>query len=1392
MKLKNLLRLISLFAAALMIPTIIGLASTAGDVLEPPLLLRISQHSSSRLDDLDVVPLRTLDYGTYQWIEVSNADYAILHRSGVIIQEASYELSLGGYEFDPLSGYPRLPTGWESITENNSDLRLVQVVGPTRQAWLNALQSDGLEIVQYIHPFTYVVWADSTAMQKASGREFVRWSSDFAPAFRVLPGWRNLPDIQHPVSVLLYRGADTDLVISRIQTLGSNYTGRGVLNQTWEVANFLMSGAHIREAAQIPGVYSIQLEKTDGGLRGEMSDQINVTNYAVDNEAFPGYLTWLGAAGVDGSNVIIANVDAGVDNNHPDLVNRMLPCTGTTCAGVYQNNHGTHTAGIMAADGASGELDPFGFLRGLGMAPGANLVEQVYNPYFTWPNGMLMLMTESYTNGASLSGNSWGPSGTALGYDDDTMQVDIGVRDAVPDTSGNQSLSYILSIMNGSGGVSTQGTPDEAKNIFTIGSTKMQASDGSQILAINDLSANTAHGPALDGRKIPHMVAPGCSVDSTIINSYGLMCGTSMASPHVSGSVALFIEYYRGLFGVDPSPAMVKAAFLPVAFDLAGHLDADGGILGHPFDSKQGWGRMNTAAVISPTVGIEYMDNPVIFSNTGETWERSFSPLDPNKPVRIMLVWTDAPGHGLGGSTPAWNNDLDLVINGGETIYYGNSFAADGWSQSGGTPDYMNNTEGIFLGPTPPEEFAVMVVAANINSDGIPNFGDDTDQDFALVCYNCTTLPDFTLSASPTSQSICSSQDAIYEIEIESILGYSETVTLSAAGNPIDSSASFSINPVTPPGTSLLTIANTSTAEAGSYSIDIIGTAPTRTHTTTVGLDILTLLPGDVTLLSPLDEFVDIDLEPTFEWTSATQASSYVLEIATDDAFSNLVYVVTLENTTHTLSSTLNAGITYYWRVRSQNACGDGSFSATFSFTTLTLPCILLVDDDNNSPDVRSQYMDALDTLGYSYDVFDVGGGDGNGPDSEELLGYKMVLWFSGDKSGDSAGPNATDETNLAAYLDAGGNLFLSSQDYLADFGLTSFGQDYLGIAAFEDNEGDATTKYGMPGDPIGSGLGPYPLSYPDQFTNNRGDLIYASPGTSIAFRNSTGGNILDIDKESGNWKTVFFGTSWVLVNDYSTANGTQLLGRIVEWFGGCEPQIDLSKTVGTDPNTCATTDNIAVSAGSEVTYCYQATNIGTLTFTLHDLVDSELGAILVDFPSILKPGESVSLLQSTTILTDTINTATWTAYAEASGVSAVASDVASVTVITEIVLNKTVGTDPNTCATTDSIEVPAGSNVTYCYALTNTSERTFTLHDLVDSNLGTILDGSPYVLGPGESVTILQPTTILTDTLNTATWTAYVEDGGYSSISSDSANVTILPQEVEERWFFLPIIFKD
>ncbi len=229
--------------------------------------------------------------------------------------------------------------------------------------------------------------------------------------------------------------------------------------------------------------------------------------------------------------------------------------------------------------------------------------------------------------------------------------------------------------------------------------------------------------------------------------------------------------------------------------------------------------------------------------------------------------------------------------------------------------------------------------------------------------------------------------------------------------------------------------------------------------------------------------------------------------------------------------------------------------NVTQDFYLDPLPCILLVDDDNNAPDTLPYFTAALDTMGYDYAVFDTAGA--GGPSLDELSGYNMVFWFSGDTYGGTAGPDAADEANLAAYLEAGGNLFLSSQDYLYDFGLTPFGQTYLGIGSFTSDSGDATGIVGLAGDPIGDSLGPFSLTYPSGYSDY-GDIVAAGNGGSLAFKASNNTNGLDVDKTNGTWHAVFFGTDWVALYNNNAANGITVLQRIVDWFGGCEPpQVD-------------------------------------------------------------------------------------------------------------------------------------------------------------------------------------------------------------------------------------------
>ena len=827
---------------------------------------------------------------------------------GVFGQNDDFRLTLGNQTFDPLEGLPDLPPEWQYRAHTSKDLFMVQFDGAIQADWVEQLKLQDLEVVQYIHPYSYIVWGNEN---RASQIDNVRWHGPFLPAWRVLPGWRDLGDEPVEITILTYSGADREAVIGALKNLGAADLEQAVLDRRFVAMTMKLSGSRFADAAAIPGVYTLQPNPTDGGNRSEMSSQVNVNNVDGSNIAFPGYMDWLNLVGLNGSNVTVAVVDSGTDQDHPDIFNNIVPCDGVTCGGSIRSNHGTHVAGIIGGDAASGTTGSQGFLRGMGVAPETNMVEQSYVGHFNQPNGMLLLMTDSYRNGAVLSSNSWGPAGSPRGYDNQTMQVDIGTRDVDSEVPGNQPFSYILAIMNGNGGNQSQGTPDEAKNIFKVGSTWLRQGGGAQSSNINSISDNSAHGPALDGRYLPDIVAPGKLVDAPLQGSgYGMLGGTSMACPQVAGGASLFYQYYRRLEGCrpDPSPALLKAAFIPVARDLFGGTDADGQPLGHRFDSRQGWGRMDLEAVVDPTMDVVYLDNPTIFTQTGQSWSRTFTVANSSLPVKMMLAWTDAPGHGLGGTTPAWNNDLDLVVTYDGQTWRGNNIGPTGWSIANGSADGENNTEGILLGPTASGTFTVEVRATNINSDAIPGQGPATDQDFALVCYNCTNEPHFTLCGTDVLEQTCSGGDATFLFSLDSVGGFSSAVNLSVSGLPTGASAQFDQNPITPSGVATMTVTTTGETPLGEYGLVIEAVSGDLSLTLPATLVINEFVGGQPTLTEPQDASTIASLAPDLSWDAISGAESYIVEVSESPLFDVIVVSGQPNGTTWQVAQQLAVG----------------------------------------------------------------------------------------------------------------------------------------------------------------------------------------------------------------------------------------------------------------------------------------------------------------------------------------------------------------------------------------------------------------------------------------------------------------------------------------------------
>jgi len=133
--------------------------------------------------------------------------------------------------------------------------------------------------------------------------------------------------------------------------------------------------------------------------------------------------------------------------------------------------------------------------------------------------------------------------------------------------------------------------------------------------------------------------------------------------------------------------------------------------------------------------------------------------------------------------------------------------------------------------------------------DYLMNYG-DTKSSLAGKCISGKRLnaynslnqvppptPTFRLSATPSAQTINQGQTTTYTINLESVLGFSGAVTLSAASNPaIDASIGFNPNPGTPGSSSLMTVATTSSTAPASYIITVTGTSGSIVKTTSVSL----------------------------------------------------------------------------------------------------------------------------------------------------------------------------------------------------------------------------------------------------------------------------------------------------------------------------------------------------------------------------------------------------------------------------------------------------------------------------------------------------------------------------------------------------------------------------
>jgi subtilisin-like proprotein convertase family protein len=305
------------------------------------------------------------------------------------------------------------------------------------------------------------------------------------------------------------------------------------------------------------------------------------------------------------------------------------------------------------------------------------------------------------------------------------------------------------------------------------------------------------------------------------------------------------------------------------------------------------------------------VDQTNVLGATGATYTTSGSIASTSSPFRVVLVWTDAPGATTGN---AYVNNLDLEVTVGATLYRGNVFSGAN-SISGGTADAANNTECVFLPAGTSGSFSITVRATNIAGNGVPGNADTTDQDFALLVYNGSATaptPDFSLAATPSSQTVTAGSSTSYTVSNTALNGFSGSVTLSATPAISGVTYSFITNPIAANGSTTMSVTTTSGATTGTHNVTVTGTSGSLVHTANVTL-VINAPPTPTFTLSATPSSRTITAGGSTSYTVATAAQNGFtgnIALSATPAISGVTYSFTPASVAVGSSSTLSVTTT--------------------------------------------------------------------------------------------------------------------------------------------------------------------------------------------------------------------------------------------------------------------------------------------------------------------------------------------------------------------------------------------------------------------------------------------------------------------------------------------------
>lgn len=192
---------------------------------------------------------------------------------------------------------------------------------------------------------------------------------------------------------------------------------------------------------------------------------------------------------------------------------------------------------------------------------------------------------------------------------------------------------------------------------------------------------------------------------------------------------------------------------------------------------------------------------------------------------------------------------------------------------------------------------------------------------------------DYGLGATPAIRENCPADDAVYTIQTSAFGGYSSNITLGLSGLPAGAAASVIPLTISPGNTATLSIGNLASVAAGTHTFMV--TATSASGNKSIELELIRLDgPTMIAVSGPVDTDTDVSVNPTFSWPTESFSTTYDVELATDNAFANIIASTSSGTTSWMPDIELDPLTTYYWRIRGVGDCGNGPWSVSNAFTT--------------------------------------------------------------------------------------------------------------------------------------------------------------------------------------------------------------------------------------------------------------------------------------------------------------------------------------------------------------------------------------------------------------------------------------------------------------------------